>query len=217
MNSTLILLVGAGALLYYFFESQSSLPSDAVAVSSAALASGATVSIGTQTLTGPGYVYFAKSTGQYYVNSQAPTAAQISAGAALFGGAATSTPTPTQGSTATPVGPAPVVAAATPSVLGALWSQVQSAAAKDANYIANNGQMTGSQWNYYISYVSPNAPSGFTGPVWPPEVPNTSGLMTASAYWALLQPEMVAQGLSGFQGMGALNMFSVRGPGGWRA
>src|ERR1700722_15121991 len=131
MNSTIILLAGGAALLYYLMQG-SSLPSDAVAVSNTPLATGATVTVGTQSLTGPGYVYFSPSTGSYYVNSQAPTAAQLSAGATLFGGAATTAPPTATGTPTnpTPVGPAPVVTTPAPAqaapILASVWSQLQA-------------------------------------------------------------------------------------------
>jgi hypothetical protein len=222
MNSTIVLLAGGAALLWYLTQG-SSLPSDAVAVSSTPLATGATVTVGTQTLTGPGYVYFSPSTGSYYVSSQAPTAAQISAGAVLFGGAATTAPTAPAAPLNPPAaGPAPVIAPATQGVLGSLWSQAQAAAANDANLV--NGQMSAYHWNFYLSYIMPNAPAGYTGPVWPPDpavvfgsTANATAPMTASAYWAAMQPALTGYGLSGFRGMGAIRTFAYRGPGGYAA
>jgi hypothetical protein len=226
MNSTIILVVGAGALAWYWIQSQASLPSDAVAVSGTPLASGASLAIGSQTLTGPGYVYFSKSTGSYYVNSQAPTAAQLSAGATLFGSAASTTPPTNTGSGTVPnppaEGPVPVTTPATQSVLGSLWSQAQAAAVNDANLV--NGQMSAFHWNAYLPYIMANAPAGYTGPSWPPDpqvvfgsLAAASAPMTAAAFWAVMQPYLTQQGLSGFRGMGSISAFAIRGRGGWAA
>ena len=88
MNSKLILLIGAGVLLYLWYENQSSttaaastsgLPSDAVPVlgpSGAPLTSSGS------------YVFYGPSEGQVYTAATAPTSAQLSAGATYWATAA---------------------------------------------------------------------------------------------------------------------------------
>ena len=216
MNPQIILLIGAGVLAYLWFQSQgTSLPSDAVFEGQVAAGTAVAVPQSWAYSATPGaslpasgpatraisYLYYGPSEGMYYLVATPPTAAQTAAAAAVDNGA---NPTAAAAAAAPAPTPAPAAPASTPSGIAAIWAKAVAAAQNDANYIANNGQMSGSQWNFYISYVQPSAPAGFTGPNWPPEVANTSGLMTAAAYWALMLPEMNQYGLSGFRGMGAI-------------
>lgn len=255
MNSKVILLIGAGVLAYVWWQSQNALPSDAVAVTPAALASGASVTAGTQTLTGPGYIFYSPSTKLYYVSATAPTAAQLSAGAALFSATPTSstgtgtgtgtTATGTQTTTTPPTNAAPTGASngepatyttpaggqsATPTTLAGLWAAIQQWAAADGNLNgAGSGVLQGlpDHWNFYVGYIWPSAPSGYSGTSWPPDLNavfpgyDASTSMTGTQFWTGMHAYLQAGGLSGLRGLSGLgsvdNTFRVRGSGGWAA
>jgi len=211
MDGEKVVLLGAVAIGGYFLYENffaNALPADAVYVGQIPVGSlyavpqsfsGNTPAAGPAT-TAIAYAFYGPAESAYYLTYTAPTAAQAAA--------ATPTPAPAAGSTAvisptagTPAAPVSTPPAAPPGGIAAIWAKAIAEAAGDATYIANNGLMSGSQWNFYLSYVQPTAPAGYTGPQWPPEVPNTSAPLSAAAYWALLQPELTNYGLSGC-GMG---------------
>lgn len=211
--------VGVGGYFLYNSFFGAALPADAEYIGqltsstpqSAALPAG-----GTQTLTGPGYVYYGPSEGQYYVSQTAPTAAQSAAQSSALAAStpsstgSTVTTSPSAGTT-TPVavGPAPVVASAAgsssaPTSLAAIWSAMQAAAALDSNFTNSGGVLSGTpyHWMFYLTYVSPSAPPGFTG-VWPPNLAEVfpgvdlTQPMASTTFWAALQPYLAHEGLSG--------------------
>ena len=266
MNSKLILLIGAGVLLYLWYENQSSttaaastsgLPSDAVPVlgpSGAPLTSSGS------------YVFYGPSEGQVYTAATAPTSAQLSAGATYWATAAGqavyknlmgTASAPSAGTTSSaptqPVGagsevpPAPTPAptsstlgepatyttpqggqAPTPTTLAGLWTAIQAWAAADSSFTSSGGVISGlpDHWNFYVSYIWPSAPTGYTG-AWPPDVGtvfpgvDVNTPMTASQFWAGMGAYLQTGGLSGLRGLAGLgalrNTFKVRAPGGWAA
>jgi hypothetical protein len=113
----------------------------------------------------------------------------------------TVTPPPTQTTYPTPGGGT----SATPTTLAGLWAAMQAWAAQDSNFTGSGGNLTGSldHWNYYVTEVWPTPPAGFSGN-WPPNFnaafPNTdtgATMVTATQYWAAMQPFLAGQGLSG--------------------
>ena len=263
------LLIGAAALIYLWYSSQSSttssasgLPSDAVAVLTTS---------GTALTSGGSYVWYSPSGKQVYTSATAPTSAQISAAAsywstsagqqiyaALTGQSTTaSQPTTSTGTTAgtssgtttsgtqtvaispsgssTPANVQPATfqtpgggTAATPANLAGLWAAIQQWAASDSAFTTSGGVVSGSpyHWSFYVSYIWPNAPSGWSG-TWPPDLSSVfpgvdlTQPMTASTFWAGMGAALQKAGLSGLYGMAGLglvdNTFRVRGRGGWAA
>jgi hypothetical protein len=147
------------------------------------------------------YLYYGPAEGLYYLTYSAPTVSTPNAPSAsstdvsqlsATGSTVTTSPAVPTAPTAPPAAPA-----TSPGAMAAIWAKATAAAANDASYIANNGQLTGSQWNFYLSDVQPTAPAGYTGAQWPPEVPNTSSPVTAAQYWGQLEPILSSSGLSG--------------------
>ena len=200
---TLLLLAGGGVAAWWLYDtyfSSATLPADAVPVLSGGvqiqLASGQSATAGSQTLTGPGYVWYGPAEATYYVNSTAATAAQISAVSAASTsssstgttGASTNGTTPattSSSSTGTSSTPATVGesstepatyptpgggSATTPTNLAGLWSAILPWVAQDTNFTGSSGSYsgTGDHWMFYITEVWPNAPAGYSG-VWPPD------------------------------------------------
>jgi len=248
MNSKLILLIGAGVVVYVWWESQkanatgaSSLPSDAVPMlaqgtqTPLSLQAGQSGTVGSQTLSGPGYVYYSPSTKLFYVSATAPSAAQIAAAVSLTSAPSSTGTTPPQNTTTTtppattstyktPAG----ATVSSPTTLAGIWAAIQQWAAADPNFTTSGGVLSGlpDHWNFYLAYISPTAPAGYTG-AWPPDLNavfpgiDVTQPMTATAFWAGMGAYLSKGGLSGLAGMGGLgdagNRFRYRGPGGYAA
>jgi hypothetical protein len=257
VNSKVILLIGAGVLMYLWYESQNTttaaatgLPADAIPVLSTA---------GTQISSSGSYVWYGPSEGQVYSSATAATAAQISAGATYWataagqtayatimgtgsttGGGAPPPPAPsnnppavatggTNGEPATYTLPGGAGSAATPTTLAGLWSAIQQWAASDSNFTTSGGVLSGlpDHWNFYVNYIWPVAPTGYSGGSWPPNMNavfpgyDANTPMTASQFWGGMSTYLQSGGLSGLRGLAGLgavgNSFRVRGPGGWAA
>jgi hypothetical protein len=196
---TVLILAGAGLIFWWWTtQSASSVLSGALPLLSngvpVQLTSGQSVTIGTQTLAGPGYLYYSGST--YYVSTTAPTAAQIAAAtpAASTTGGTTATGTQTGTSSATtpaggtstgstPTGtqtgfntlgePITYVGGGgstytTPMTLSALASAIQQWAAVDPSYTGSGANLSASpyHWATTMQAIWPDMPTGFTAG-WP--------------------------------------------------
>ena len=133
--------------------------------------------------------------------------------------ASPATPAPTSGLTsngepATYTGPGNVQLP-TPTTLAGLWTAIQGWAAADTSFTNSGGVLSGlpDHWNFYVPYVWPNAPTGYSGGSWPPNINtvfpgvNVNTPMTAAQFWAGMQPYLQQGGLSGLsslRGMGAI-------------
>ncbi len=225
-NTGTLLGIGAAAVAGYFIYENyfaNALPADAVYLGQIGSGS-STIQLpnGTQTITGPGYVYYGAAEGKAYVTQTAPTAAQMPATTPAAPAAGsnvvaannpappatttteappTVTPPPTQTTYPTPGGGT----SATPTTLAGLWAAIQQWAAQDSNFTGSGANLTGSldHWNFYVTEVWPTAPAGFAGN-WPPNFnaafPGTdtgATMVTATQYWAAMQPFLAGQGLSG--------------------
>jgi hypothetical protein len=81
---------------------------------------------------------------------------------------------------------------------------MQAWAATDTNFTGSGANLTGSldHWNFYLTYIWPTPPQTITG-VWPPNLaevfPSATDTtqMTATQYWAGMQPYLAQMGLSG--------------------
>lgn len=224
--------VGVGGYFVYTNYFANALPADAEFI--APLPAGATIAVPQSMasmnpgayVTGPAitqaaYLYYSPSQKLLYTSYTAPTAAQQAnqvplnqlgqSAPSATGSTVTTSPAPiSTPSVPAGSGPPPPPVPSSPS-LATIWANAQAAAAPDANLIRNGGSMTPYQWNYYISYVQPSAPTAFSG-VWPPDPgPVFPGVdltqpMSAATYWASMQKAMAAGGLSGLlAGMGCFD------------
>lgn len=199
---TILLLAGAGAAAWWAYEtffSTATLPADAVPVLSGGaqvqLSSGQSATAGSQTISGPGYVWYGPSENTYYVSATAATAAQISAASSTTssgttgsstngttpattssGSSSTSSNTTSSGSTPEVVSGEPTTyptpgggTGTTPTNLAGLWSAMQAWAGQDTNFTGSGSSLEGSgdHWMFYVTEVWPNAPAGYPS-VWPP-------------------------------------------------
>lgn len=148
-----------------------------------------------------------------YSKSAAPTATTSE----TAGGSPT--PTPAAGGTSTTGGssPAPPPFFPTPAAgsgpsLASIWAAAQKAAASDPNFAPDaSGDLASTpyRWTFYLGYVQPTPPAGYSG-TWPPDpVPVFSGVdltqpMSGKTFWGAMQPYLAAKGLSGLFGMRGL-------------
>lgn len=96
----------------------------------------------------------------------------------------------------------------TPSTLAGLWAAIQQWAAADSNFTGTGMSRTGTpfHWSYYLSYVWPNAPAGYSG-TWPPDLGTVfpgvdlNQPMTASTFWGGMGAYLGGKGLSGLFGL----------------
>jgi hypothetical protein len=216
-------LVAVGGYVVYEMFFANSLPADVVALPNpqmtggSQLASGQSATMGTQTLTGPGYIYYSPSTKLYYVNATAPTTAQLSAYVTLVTTqAAASNPPITPGSTISTVVPAgaPTAPPTTPtgSTLDSLYTAMIALITKDKDpqFTGSGSGLSASAWqfNYYLQLVGPSLsipdPTVVFG-----GTPAATGPMTAAAYWAKMAPALQASN-AGLAGMG-LGMYGGMG------
>jgi hypothetical protein len=98
--------------------------------------------------------------------------------------------------------------ALTPTTLAGLWNDIQAWAATDSNFTSVGGVLQGTpdHWSFYISYIWPNAPTGWAG-AWPPDtnamvsaaLPGVDFTqpMTGARWWAVVMPGLQGGGLSG--------------------
>lgn len=244
---TPIILVGLAVALYYFSQQSSggaSLPADALPLltngAPVQLGSGQSVALGSQTITGPGYVYFGASENLYYVAAGAPTSAQLAAAQKVFGTPASSSGSSSSssgssgsstsgGSTISAAPPASVQPATyktpsggtapTPTTLAGLWTAIQSWAAADSNFAGSGASLSGTpyHWAFYLQFIWPNTPSGWSG-AWPPGLsavfPNVdlTQPMSATTFWTGMGGQLQKGGLSGLSGLSALGTLGAVSP-----
>ena len=252
-TGTLVTLgaVAVGGYLLYNYLSTPSLPADAVFFMNIpagvqtlpdkpSLPSSPGTG-GTFTFTGPGYLYYSPSTGLYYANTTAPTAAQIAAGQSLTGASPTSTTSTAGGTSTSTTGTSGTGTGGTSSTTGtgggggetqpaapslaSIYTSILAGVRTDPNFTVSTGGAlqantpegmivgTPYRWAVYLNLALPtNIPSPSLSTVFPGV--DLTQPMSLSTFWGAMGPALTAQsGLAGFfAGLGAYAA-SMRGMG----
>ena len=221
-DNNILLLGGLAVGGYFLYQYLTGLPSDAQYVGQVPAGTGTMTLPGgtTQSVTGPGYLYYSQSANKFYVTQTAPTTAQQTALTTATSTAATGS-TSNPGQVANDTAPPPPPPPSGPS-LDSLYTQMKTSvvAHGDPNFTGSNDQMAGTpyHWNVYLGLVLPSGDAAPDPAVVFPGVDLTQP-MTAATYWAGMGPALAkAYGLSGlgvYAGLGAYLQEAGVFPYGW--
>lgn len=146
----------------------------------------------------------------------AVTAQQIAVANQTMGPSPTGTSAAGYATTPPPFFPPTLAPSSGVSSLSAIWTAAQKAAASDPNFTPDGtGDLASTpyRWTFYLGYVQPTPPAGYSG-TWPPDPAvvfpgaDLNQPMSGKTFWGTMQPYLAAKGLSGLFGMRGLGDLS---------